>query len=218
MMMISLVEELALLTIEDDGSLAPTADSVGFRFCMIGACLIELNQLGRIDVDLEAIHVLSREPVGHAALDLVLQQLHTESPQPATAQIRRLSAFSDDLIDLAIGSLVQRGIIDQQEKRFLWVLKTRRYPVIDGKEQTEAKLRILSLLLSDDLPTPHDSVLIGLADAGGVLEGFLSGTEIARLQDRLQQIGSLDLIARCVEKAIQAERELMGQISLIRTF
>jgi hypothetical protein len=98
------------------------------------------------------------------------------------------------------------------------VLKTRRYPVIDGREQTEAKLRIVNLLLSEDLPSPHDSVLIGLAHAGGLLQGFLSSSEVARLEERLMKIGNLDLIARAVEHAIADEHERIAQALLTPTY
>jgi golgi phosphoprotein 3 len=209
--MLNLVEEMILLAIEDDGSVSHTAGTVDFRWGMVGACLVDLNTRGRIDVDLDAIHVISSEPVGCPALDLVLGLLRDSAPRSPVDWIAELGEHSRDIIRHAIGSLIERGILDQQEKRFLWVMKTRRYPVIDGKEQTEAKLRIVSLLLGNDLPTPHDTVLIGLAHASGLLEGFLSNAEVARLEDRLQQIGNLDLIARAVERALSLELERIAQ-------
>jgi golgi phosphoprotein 3 len=209
--MLNLVEEMILLAVEDDGSVSRTAGTLDFRWGIAGACLVDLNTRGRIDVDLDAIHVISSEPVGSPALDLVLDLLRDGAPRSPIEWIADVGEHGRDIIRHAIGSLVERGILDQQEKRFLWVMRSRRYPVIDGKEQTEAKLRIVSLLLGDDLPTPHDSVLIGLAHASGLLEGFLSNAEVARLQDRLHQIGNLDLIARAVEQALSRELERIAQ-------
>jgi golgi phosphoprotein 3 len=216
--MLDLVEEMVLLAIEDDGAVSHTAGTLDFRWGIVGACLVDLNTRGRIDVDLDAIHVLSSDPVGSPALDLVLGLLRDGTPRSPVAWIGQLSEYSKDIIRHAIDSLIERGILDQQEKRFLWVMKTRRYPVTDGKEQTEAKLRIVSLLLSDDLPTPHDSVLIGLAHASGLLEGFLSVAEVARLHDRLQQIGSLDLIASAVERALALELERVAQTMMVSPY
>ena len=95
------------------------------------------------------------------------------------------------------------------------MLKSRRYPITDGREQKEAKLRILHSLLGDELPTPHDSALIGLAAAGGLLEAFLSTAEIARLEKRLEDIGGLDLIARGVESAIQDENAERAKAAML---
>ena len=101
---------------------------------------------------------------------------------------------------------VERGVLAQKEARLLWVLKARRYPVKDGHEQREAKLRIMETLLGDDLPTPHDTVLLGLARAGGLLEAFLSPAEISRLEARIEEVGGIDLVVRGVEAAIREDQ------------
>jgi golgi phosphoprotein 3 len=216
--MLDLVEEMVLLAIEDDGAVSHTAGTLDFRWGIVGACLVDLNTRGRIDMDMQAIHVLSDEPVGSPALDLVLGLLRDGAPRSPVDWIAQIGEYSKDIIRHAIDSLIGRGILDQQEKRFLWVMRTRRYPVVDGKEQTEAKLRIVSLLLGDDLPTPHDSVLIGLANASGLLEGFLSIAEVARLQDRLEQIGGLDLIASAVKQALSLELERVAQTMMVSAY
>jgi hypothetical protein len=64
----------------------------------------------------------------------------------------------------------------------------------------------MSTLLGRDLPTPHDTVLVGLASAGGLLEGFLTSAEIARLEGRLEEVGGIDLFVRGVEAAIREDQ------------
>ncbi|MEL0152790.1 MAG: hypothetical protein VW779_06165, partial [Halieaceae bacterium] len=56
--------------------------------------------------------------------------------------------------------------------------------------------------------------LIGLARVGGLLEAFLSTTEIARLEGRLEQVSNLDLTAGLVELAIQEEQEAIARAML----
>ena len=87
--------------------------------------------------------------------------------------------------------------------------------MIDGKEQKEAKLRIISMLLSTELPTPHDTVLIGLAVAGGLLESFLTRAQIAQLADRIGVVGGLDLVVRGVEAAIRDDAELRARVMMM---
>jgi hypothetical protein len=209
--MVNLLEELVLLTIDDDGSVAFTAGGSGFRMSAIGACLVELNLAGRVDADLEAVRVLSAESTGNAAQDLVLAEVVRGPERPVQAWVRDLVPLSGDVVQAALRSLASRGILQPQEARFLWVLKSRRYTVIDGTEQKEAKLRILHTLLGDDLPTPHDSTLLGLARVGGLLEGFLSVAEIARLDERIDKVGGLDLITKGVETALREEQEQIAR-------
>lgn len=212
--MINLVEELVLLTIQDDGRVSYSAGSPGFRVSAIGACLFELNEAGRIDVDLEKVSVLSTEPTSHPALDLVLKTVAAGPVLTAVQWIQGLQSDSDAILKAVLRSIADRGVLEQKESRFLWVLKSRRYPIIDGKEQTEAKLRVVNLLMGDELPSPHDSVLIGFAAAGGLLQGFLSAREVDRLQERIRAIGNLDLIAAAVKQAILEEAEALARATL----
>ncbi len=214
--MISLTEELTLLAVEDDGRIAYTAGSPNFAMALVGACIIDLNNAGRVDADLAALNVLSTEPTGLAAQDRVLELLGAGPSQTTERWVLELQADAPALIRMTLGQLQQRGILHLTEKRFLWALHTRRYPIDDGgKEQKEAKLRILAALLSEGLPTPHDSILIGLAVAGGLLEAYLSKSEIARLAERIDEIGGLDLVVRGVESAIRSDAEVRAHAIML---
>jgi hypothetical protein len=68
------------------------------------------------------------------------------------------------------------------------------YQVLDG---------FVSTLFGDQLPTPHDTVLIGLAQVGKLLQGFLATSEIARMEDRLRKVGGVDLIVQEVAAALR---------------
>jgi hypothetical protein len=212
---ISLVEELCLLAIEDDGSVASTAGEPAFGMGVVGACLVELCLRGRLDADVQPAEgdsgprtmliVVSPEPTAEPALDEVLTTVAAGPQQSVVDWTRALFPHAGTLVRLALERLQSRGIIESRESRFLWVLKSRKYPVIEGRELQEAKLRISAVLLGDAIPSPSDSVLIGLASISGLLRGFLSGSELRRLEERILEVGSLDLVARGVERAIEEE-------------
>jgi len=149
--------------------------------------------------------VVSSEPTAEPALDEVLNVVAAGQPQSVVDWTRTLFPHAGGLVKLALDRLQARGIIESREARFLWVLKSRKYPVIEGRELQEAKLRISAVLLGDAIPSPSDSVLIGLASISGLLRGFLSGAELRRLEERILAVGSLDLVARGVERAIEEE-------------
>jgi len=102
-----------------------------------------------------------------------------------------------------LAGLSERGILGRHEGRFLWVFGSRRYPIIDGKAEREVKLRILGVLLSDDIPSPRDVVIIGLADACGLLPELLPKGEYEKARARIDQVRKLDLIGRAVSQAVQ---------------
>jgi hypothetical protein len=204
--MVSLVEELVLLAIEDDGDIAHTAGQIEFSMAVLGACLVELNAAQRITVKATAVKLIDSTPTGKPMLDEVLRELGGEEPRNIEQWILHLLPVAPNVVQHALGSLVGRKILAFTESRYLWVLKARRYPVLDGREQKEAKLRILATLLSDELPTPHDIVLLGLAHAGGLLDAFLSTAEIARLEDRMEQVSGYNHIVQGVEAAIREDQ------------
>ncbi len=206
--MITLAEELILLAIEDDGAISYTAGAPGFTPALVSAYLVELSTIGRIDADLSTLRVLSSKPTGLPAEDQVLETLAAGPSQSIDAWLQQLQPQSPSLLKLSLGLLVSRGILAPKDASFMWVLHSRRYPVVDGREQKEAKLRILGTLLGTDVPTPHDSALLGLARAAQLLEGFLSSAEILRLEERISLVGGIDLYVKAAEAAIRAESTL----------
>lgn len=213
--MLSLHQEMLLLAVNDNGDIEFTAGTSTFRLAFVGACLIELALKDKIEVDPEEVRVISRDTENDATLSLIMERLSAHStPQRLRFWLSHLQEDFQEITRLTLKSLCDQGILKSEESRFLWVLSSRKYPVVDGTEKKEAKLRIMETLLGDSIPSPADSVLIGLARVGGLLEAFLSTTEIARLEGRLEQVSNLDLTAGLVELAIQEEQEAIARAML----
>ena len=117
--------------------------------------------------------------------------------------MERTANRAEDIREKALGRLVERGILEQREDRFLWVFRSRRYPTVEGETEREVKLRIMGVLFSDEIPSPHDIVIICLADACGIFEKLLSRQELERASDRIEQVRKLDLIGQAMTQAIQ---------------
>jgi hypothetical protein len=98
--------------------------------------------------------------------------------------------------------LIARGILERREDRFLWVLRSRRYPVVDGTAEVEVKLRILEVLFEEVVPTPRDVVIICLADACGLFTELLPGEKHRQALGRIELVRGMDLIGREVMAAI----------------
>ena len=99
--------------------------------------------------------------------------------------------------------LVGQGILERREDGFLWVFKSRRYPMVDGEVQREVKLRIMGVLFSDEIPDPHDIVIICLADACGIFKSIFSTQELDAVAPRIEQVRRLDLNGQAMTQAIQ---------------
>ena len=102
-----------------------------------------------------------------------------------------------------LNRLVDGGILERQEERFLWVFRTRRYPTVDGTAEREVKLRLMGVLFSNEIPDPRDVMLICLVDACGIFDEILSRNELERASDRIAQVRQMDLIGQAMAQAIR---------------
>ena len=200
--MLSFPEEIVLLLLDEThGDFVPLPESV-FAIVMSGAALMDLALHNRIDTDLEKMMVVDRTPVGDDILDDVLAGLGKKS---ATLDI------VDALYDVAVNAeqyrtralkrLIARGILKEENGRYLWVFRTRRYPVIDDSEQQEVRARLRQLLLTDEIPDPRDVVLVCLIDACALAGFVLSAAELDSAAPRVEQLRKMDLIGQAVTKA-----------------
>src|SRR5687767_5690905 len=105
--MTSLAEELVLLAVEDDGKISYTAGSAEFILALFGACLIDLNNLGRIDADLKELRLLSSEPTGLGHLDWVLERIRPAAATPVSRWLMSAQTDSKPLVRLTLAELVK---------------------------------------------------------------------------------------------------------------
>lgn len=206
--MLTFPEEILLLLLDDeDGAFVPVGESV-IGCALAGAVLMDLAFANRIDTDPERLVVLDRAPTDNATLDRVLARI-AEDPRTeagtgdAKGWIETLTAEESPAIrQEALDRLVARGILERQEEKFLWVFRSRRYPTVDGRAEREVKLRLMEVLLSDEIPAPRDVALICLVDACGILRYILADREVESVGPRVEQLRKMDLIGRKVADAI----------------
>ena len=202
--MLRFPEELMLLILDDeDGKFARVPDRQ-LRYALAGGVLMDLALENRIDTDLKQLMLVDATPLGDDLLDPTLADIAAaKETHDARFWVERTALRSaDDIRQAALDRLVGRGILERQEDRFLWVFKSRRYPVIDDRLEREVKLRIMEILFSDQIPTPRDVVIIGLAHACNLFEQILSAREVEHIAPRIDEVRRLDLISQAMAQAI----------------
>lgn len=202
--MLRFPEELMLLILDDeDGRFARVPDRQ-LRYALAGGVLMDLALENRIDTDLKQLMLVDAAPLGDDLLDPTLADIAAATEtHDARFWVERTALRSAEAIrEAALGRLVERGILQRQEDRFLWVFRSRRYPAIDDRVEREVKLRIMEILFSDEIPTPRDVVIIGLAHACNLFEQILSAREVEHIAPRIDEVRRLDLISQAMSQAI----------------
>lgn len=205
-----LAEELILLLLDkESGALAPVPDRP--MRCAIGAAvLMDLALEDRIDTDLERLFALDSTPVGDDLLDPCLALIAAAAETRDTAWwIDRLAEpkHADAMRSRAVDRLVERGIVERESGGLLslgrGVARSRRYPMVDGEAGREVELRVMTALLSDEVPLPRDIMLISLVHACGIFDRLLPPGELAEVKGRIDLICKLELVGRSIFAAIR---------------
>ena len=201
--MLGFVEEIVLLQLDDSQGKFVDLPMSAADVVLAGAALMELALSNRVDSDLERLILVDPKPTGDDILDDVLKQLGEVGGELSAGEVlERISVNGEKYQEMALKRLIAKGVLREENGRFLWVFRTRRYPVVDDSEQREVRARLRQLLLTDEIPDPRDVVLICLIDACGLLGLVLGPDEIARTKTRVEQLSRLDLIGRAVTKAV----------------
>ena len=201
--MLRFAEEIILLLLNDDDGRFARVSNMSFDYALAGGVLMDLALEDRIDTDLDNLVLLDATPTGDNLLDSTLAEIAEGEGNDARYWIERTALRSDELREEALRRLMDHGILEQVDDRFMWVFKSRRYPTVDGEAQREVKLRIMAVLFSDEIPDPRDIVIICLADATGIFRSIFTSEELDRVTPRIDQVRRLDLIGQAMTQAIQ---------------
>ncbi len=214
--MLTLAEDIILLLLDDDTGKLASIDLMTLNYAMAGAVLMDLALRNKIDNDLESLIVADSTPTGLQMLDTYLDKISSENKENNTRYwLTELSNYGEDIVDSALNMLVEKKILKTEEKKILWVIATRVYPMIDDKEEKEVKRRIIDLLMSDEIPTPQDVVLVSLMDTCSLFTMILSSKEVEKLSSRIEQIRKLDLIGQEVTKVLERLRSDIAEAMLM---
>ena len=214
--MLRFSEEVMLLLLNDNGGKFVDVPAPSLDCALAGAVLMDLAMENRIDTDPERLFVVDTTPLDDDLLDPTLERIVASTETHDAAHwIRETTIHADQIHDRSLARLVERGILRQEDDRFMWVFHTRRYPVIDNRTVREVKLRLMGVLFSDEIPDARDILLISLSDVCGIFGSLLSTAELDSAAERIAQVRKLDLMGREVTKAVrEIETSLAAAIAM----
>ena len=201
--MLRFAEETILLLLNDGDGRFARVPKWSLDYALAGGVLMDLALENRIDTDLEGLILIDDKPTGDALLDPTLSDIAAGKERTTNFWLEHTADSADSIREQALKRLIDQGILEVQDDRFLWVFRSRRYPSIDGTAEREVKLRIMGVLFSDEIPSPRDVVIICLADACGIFKGLLSSRELDNVGERIDQVRRLDLIGQALSKGIR---------------
>ncbi len=211
-MKLTMPEEIILLLLDDKsgrpiGLPAPAGD-----YAVASAILMQLSLNGSIDTDLEKLMVTSTKPSGDPVMDEALTMIATTPGQRDSRHwIVQIGRNADRLRGQLLDNLVAKGVLRKEEGRFLWVFPDRRYPkAAEGElDVMEVRARLRAVLLSNEIPEPHDSLMIGLARSTGIIPFILTAAEQEKFGKRVDQVADLEELGRTLSSVTREVYAMM---------
>lgn len=209
--MLNTAQDLILLALNDETGAFHRMTEINFNLALVGALFMDLAEQGRIDIDQEKLLVINKEPTGDEFPDLCLKLIAEADLNSSTSDlIRAVYNGIPRLKDHLLASLVNKGIVREQDEKILWVFHTRRYPVVDDSEEQEVLTRIRSVIIEGQEPKPRDTVLIALLCVCDLIDKVFSKEELNAHCKRIELVRNMDLISPVVYKIIAEIQVLMA--------
>lgn len=212
-MNITIVEKILLLLLDDEKGTLPPVPQLTLHFVLAGAVLMELAMRGKIDTDDENILVVDKSAAGEEILDSTLALIASEPEnREINFWINKIADDGAELTELGFKRLVEREVLEVNEKHYFWIVKTQTYPIVDDSPERRVKLRIMNILYGDEEPEQKDIVIICLMDACDMFRTILGPTELSKVRTRIDEVAQLDEIGQITTKLV---RDI--QVALVAT-
>jgi hypothetical protein len=200
--MLNLAEELFLLALNDDKGTVQNSAAWVLPYGIAGAMLADLVLHGKVaTAGQKRVAVLDSAATGDAVLDAALAEIvASKRPRKATAWVEALSRkrFWRGVPE----SLVARGVLREEEKRWLWVIPYAAYPQQDASAKYWIKQALRAVVLAGQEPDPRQLALLSLVQVCRMVPLLLTKDERKPAAQRIETLVADEPIGPAVARAI----------------
>jgi hypothetical protein len=98
--------------------------------------------------------------------------------------------------------LVKRGILREEEHRFLWVFESSRYPTSDPRVEASIRDRIRNVALDGAEPDQRKLLLLSVVNAAKLADGLFASEERSSAKRRVKLLVEDERFGKAVNAAI----------------
>lgn len=209
--MLTLPESLLLLALDDESGSVDWHARGGPPYALAGAVLTELAVRERIAIDGKKVQVVDASPLGDEALDLALFRIAaSKKPHDAKHWAGDLARGRGDrsIRDALTRSLVERGIVREEERRILRIFRLKRYPAEDVRDERADAESVRRFALAsphaDDGVDPRTAALAAFVQVAGLGARLFAKNERRQAKARLKDVLKENQYGQAANAALQA--------------
>jgi hypothetical protein len=204
-----LAEDVLLLLI-DDASGKAVVDKTRLDLALAGGVLLDLANLGRVDVtgpgdQVKAGRLVVREagPTDDDVLDEALRRVGEMGPKKPESVLPKLAkGLREDLL----GRLIGRGILRAHEGRVLGIFPSHAWPAVDSSHEREVRAGLRDVLVAGRSPAPREAALVSLLQAIDQVPKVLGdvGVPARELRRRAKDVAEGGFADEAIRRAVEA--------------
>ena len=170
--MLTLYEQLLLLSIHEDKGIFIGSYAEGFKPGVVGAILAELTLSGKIRTTKNSkLELVDGTPTEDPILDGVLEALRKSEKQRKFGYwINTLFIKPEKLRKQIVNSLVQKGILSQEDDHLQWVIPSAIELEVKASAKYDLIKRLRGVVIAREEPQLRDIALLSLVSASGWLD------------------------------------------------
>ncbi len=167
-MKLSIAEGLYLIALDDEEGRLLAAAEKSIIPGLLSAAILEMYIQKKITISEGHLQVVDSSGTGNVVLDKILQKLH--SGTEVVEQVKDLEHnFRDVMIDLN-KLLAQRGILQKEETKLLWIPLSERMDNANYAFEEEIRNNLKAMVFKSAKPSPSFAVLMSLIYDCNILE------------------------------------------------
>jgi len=220
--MLSITEKIILSSIDENKSKFSIRAYNFYNYGVKGAAILKLAAGNNIKIESKKIIVTDESPVDDSIFDSVLQHLKSIGrPIRLDSWFYSYYRFNRTLKIQVLNNLEAKGIIMQDERRFLGLIPYKKYNIINSYVKQAIKSDVREILLKESSDVNDETaVLISLATVCGGLRMFLDRNEMRQIRSKITRIkkgeyfiglnDDLKLVLKSIQNAIAAQAAATG--------
>lgn len=201
---LNLIEEFLLIALDDDKGQF-VIDSTHLHYGFAGAILLELAQREKISIDGDYIHLKDAAPESEEVLNEAITLIQeSKKTRKVKRWVEVLANKAGTLKKLTLNRLIEKGILEKEDHRFLWIIPYSKYPTSNLTPENKVRDRLNAVMLQGAQSSAHDLMLLSLIDVSDLVkEAFRNQDDYREIKKKLKVLTQDIRISRAINKSIR---------------
>ena len=202
---LSLPEALFLLALHEEKGKVHDSVAMSVHYGLGGAILADLALHQMIEINSKGRVIVLESPIcGDEILDEAY--LKIKDNEKLFKARYWVEEFSDNIRKLQkhlADNLVNKGVLRQEEQKYLWVIPYQGYPQLDASAKYWLKHHLREILLTNCKADALSIVLLSLVRACGMLQFVITRDEQKVSRRKIDQLSNDEAVGKAVLDAIE---------------